>query len=152
MDDDTCSASIDRMFSFWVVSRPSLISVKGNNPILQSTAVAMWGTAGSAFDCRLFSCVQTYNSSIVNNVLHEKLLDSIPVQLEIFPAGAPQLQHVLDRALQNGTWIDCKASDIEGPDLGSVTRMISNSTCTENNMWCYNGKSVKTEWYPKTCI
>jgi hypothetical protein len=31
MDDDTCSASIDSMFSFWVVSRPSLISVKGNN-------------------------------------------------------------------------------------------------------------------------
>ncbi|KAH8722957.1 hypothetical protein GQ44DRAFT_806446 [Phaeosphaeriaceae sp. PMI808] len=108
----------------------------------------------TALHCELYPTINTYGVAITNNIIQEKLIESVPIGIN----GAYKKSNIsilirsrraTSRTLRNGRWETCKRQTAESPDLIPVVEENIDATPED-----FDGKTPSDgRWYyERDCV
>ncbi|KAL9619902.1 MAG: hypothetical protein Q9160_005549 [Pyrenula sp. 1 TL-2023] len=105
-----------------------------------------------AVRCSIYPCIQTYSATIVNSILQETILSTIPIRktntsaVEITTSPNLTYSLVTDEKLRNGTWNQCKVSKELTP--ATPVPISVNKTLAIDN----SNASAPLQYYERDCV
>jgi hypothetical protein len=114
-------------------------------------------TEYKALSCALYPSVNTYAAEVHTSVLKERLIESVPIGLNLLVvnqsmATEPDFKLARSHTIRNGSSVNCiglkdPASNRLGIALGNVDKAPTDWTAPDLNATDYNRM-----WYPEDCV